>query len=247
MVLKKIKYFLGLVILVTASCVEKGDETPPVVTAYLDGTFVEDSLFLTAGELPDLNFIISDNTGLSSARLFISKSSSALQSNCVLVDTFQLLTISDLSSSEYNLNPVIIFPDSLIGTYSLELDVLDEDGNSVEKKYTTLVQNISYPVLDSILVNGVESNCAALLTEGELSFSLNLQGTCVTDIETINLTVSDLEGQIESSDNFPINSTDLDSDFTIFLEGLGSYILKVKVTSVDGVSSWAHLDITVTE
>lgn len=225
-----------------SSCVTKTDDTAPALETLFEGEVLLDSLTVEAGEELDLIFKLSDESGLNTARFFISKKSEVIQNSCVIADTFEYLSIIGLTGNTYDYNPSISLSDTIIGVYSLEIGVYDDDGNVSDEDYILSVQNQNYPVIDSLISEDLSSGCIVSLSEGNLSFEINVQASCVAMISEMKTYLIMDELPVETQ-SFEIGSSLINSDVNFNLPQIGQYELKIELISSQGVSSWAELEV----
>ena len=238
---KYIALSIGLALCLT-SCVKKIDDSVPSIEAIFEGETLTDSLTVIAGEELDLTFNLSDDSGLNTARFFISKKSDITQVSCAEPDTFDYLALTDLLGNSYEYSPGIIFPDSIIGIYDLEIGVYDGEGNFSDKDFILSIENPYYPIIDSLNSDNIASQCLVSLSEGNLSFELNLQASCVAMIAEMKTYLYASEILLESQ-TYTIGSFLINEDYNFSLPEADQYELLIELTSSQGVSSWAVLEI----
>ena len=239
---KYIAFSIGLALCFT-SCVEKNDDTPPSIETFFEGETLTDSLTVIAGEEFDLTFDLSDDSGLNAARFFISKKSDIPQVSCVEPDTFEYLGITELIGNSYEYSPEIIFPDSIIGIYDLTIGVYDDEGNFSDKDYILSIENPYYPIIDSLNSDNILSQCLVSLSDGNLSFELDVQASCVAMITEMKTYLYASEILIESQ-TYALGSSLINDEYNFTLPETGQYELRLELTSSQGVSSWAVLEIS---
>ncbi len=232
-----IAFSIGLALCFT-SCVEKNDDTPPSIETFFEGETLTDSLTVIAGEGFDLTFNLSDDSG------WDKNDYSSHQGQIVNEpDAFEYLGITDLIGNSYEYSPEIIFPDSIIGIYDLTIGVYDDEGNFSDKDYILSIENPYYPIMDSLNSDNISLQCLVSLIEGDLSFELNLQASCVAMITEMKTYLYASEILIESQ-TYALGSSLINDEYNFTLPETGQYELRLELTSSQGVSSWAVLEIS---
>jgi hypothetical protein len=180
---------------------------------------------------------------LNAARFFISKKSDIPQVSCAEPDTFEYLGITELIGNSYEYSPEIIFPDSIIGIYDLTIGVYDDEGNFSDKDYILSIENPYYPIIDSLNSDNILSQCLVSLSDGNLSFELDIQASCVAMITEMKTYLYASEILIESQ-TYALGSSLINDEYNFTLPETGQYELRLELTSSQGVSSWAVLEIS---
>ncbi|MEJ6681966.1 MAG: hypothetical protein QNL21_07725 [Flavobacteriales bacterium] len=226
-----------------SSCVKRTDDTPPSIETFFEGETLTDSLIVIAGEELDLTFNLSDDSGLNTARFFISKKSDIPQVSCAESNIFEYLGITELGGNYYEYSPGIIFPDSIVGIYKLEIGVYDDQGNFSDKDFILSIENPYYPIIDSLNSDNIVTQCLVSLSEGNLSFGLNLQASCAAIITEMKTYLYASEILLESQ-TYTIENSLINDDFNFTVPETGQYELRIELTSSQGVSSRAVLELS---
>ncbi len=210
-----------------------------------------DTIFLNSGEIFSFELDLSDDDELNSLRVFTTQVSDNIDFSCAIEpEFFQNVSIQELEGEQDVYEGQVQFPDSISGSFSMNIQVLDGAGNTATENYVMVLSNFSLPQLDSVIFTPSDSLC--ILTElttvseiGAFIFAQNSTGISslkaywVSDGEVIFSDEVALSGEDEINQMVQLSVPDLNN--------LESCFLKLEVISTDGISAWGEYTVELDE
>ncbi len=216
------------------------DEQPPVLTIMNAQNEAIDTLFISAGENLDVTLDITDNTGISSTRVFMQKLTENIAYPCTRKDAFSLLLIDSWEVQNINYTLDELLPDSISGIYRLNAQAYDEEGNLGSDLITILVNNPELVTIDSVLLNSGVVGCSFAVPQETIE--LAVYGQSESELSSIQLVFTE-EGQELWSETRITSGTQLLESFTVSSDISEAAELTLIIQSLAGVKTYVDFNL----
>jgi len=228
--------------LVFSRC-KKQDNLPPTISGTINGEdIITDTLLVNAGSALELNLTFEDNEKLGEAKVSLTLEELPNYIQCYRASEYSDFQLYPLENANSSVDFISQVPDSVVGFYSLEIELIDLEGNRAQEDLVLSIENDHSISLDSIYFNQtIFSSCSTTLTEPDNS--INVFATSVNPISTYALTGVQNGLEVFNLSAEGLNLTDLSQsiDFSVDTSTVDTIFTVLELKSVSGVSVWSDI------